>query len=232
MFGHTYSDLMGRVHFWTFFLGVNITFFPMHFLGLAGMPRRIPDYPDAFEDWNYIASYGAAFTFFSFLQFLVNMYFDLSGESDPSILDNETFDAFLTERHKDVTFVYNEWLLDNQLENPYNLPCQELMGVVFGTVAEDCNAELVHMLKAVPWQCGFQSAASTSMEAIVAFHDDLMFYLIFITVFVLYMIIRTIQIFSIGTRYTNVKDHKVYYNRLTHHVGLEVVWTLLQLFYY
>jgi heme/copper-type cytochrome/quinol oxidase subunit 1 len=46
--GKTYNELLGHIHFWTMFIGVNITFFPMHFLGLAGMPRRIPDYADAF----------------------------------------------------------------------------------------------------------------------------------------------------------------------------------------
>jgi len=48
MYGLAYKETYGRIHFVLFFLGVNITFFPMHFLGLAGMPRRIPDYPDAF----------------------------------------------------------------------------------------------------------------------------------------------------------------------------------------
>jgi len=60
MTGVTYSEFLGKIHFWSFFIGVNVTFFPMHFLGLAGMPRRISDYPDAFAGWNYIASFGSS----------------------------------------------------------------------------------------------------------------------------------------------------------------------------
>lgn len=47
--GKSYSEYLGQLHFWTTFVGVNVTFFPMHFLGLAGMPRRIPDYPDVYH---------------------------------------------------------------------------------------------------------------------------------------------------------------------------------------
>ena len=59
MSGRQYPEWAGKVHFWLFFIGANLTFFPMHFLGLAGMPRRIPDYPDALHGYNYWASIGS-----------------------------------------------------------------------------------------------------------------------------------------------------------------------------
>lgn len=61
--GLNYSERMGQTHFWMTLLGVNLTFFPMHFLGLNAMPRRIPDYPDVYSYWNYFASAGSLFTF-------------------------------------------------------------------------------------------------------------------------------------------------------------------------
>ena len=74
MSGHQYPEFWGKVHFWMTFVGVNLTFFPMHFLGLAGMPRRYPDYPDAFWGWNFVASIGAYIGGLSMLVFLYVVY--------------------------------------------------------------------------------------------------------------------------------------------------------------
>jgi len=77
--GLQYPEILGQIHFWIFFIGVNLTFFPMHFLGLAGMPRRIPDYPDAFAGWNAIASYGSYLSILASLLFFYIVYLTLTG---------------------------------------------------------------------------------------------------------------------------------------------------------
>src|SRR5665811_267095 len=74
MTGKQYPEFWGKVHFWVTFVGVNITFFPMHFLGAAGMPRRYPDYPEAFAGWNYVASVGSFIGGLSVLIFLYVAY--------------------------------------------------------------------------------------------------------------------------------------------------------------
>jgi len=78
--GYPYPEFLGKLHFWMFFAGVNITFFPMHFLGLAGFPRRVPDYPDAFALWNKVASFGSNISTISALLFFLIVYLTFTND--------------------------------------------------------------------------------------------------------------------------------------------------------
>ena len=71
--GYMYDSLSARLHFWLMFVGVNLIFFPQHFLGMQGMPRRYVDYPDAFALWNLVSSIGYAITAVSMVVFIYNI---------------------------------------------------------------------------------------------------------------------------------------------------------------
>ncbi len=72
--GKQYPEFLGKLHFWLFFIGTNLTFFPQHFLGLAGMPRRIPDYPDVYAGWNHVSSMGSYISALSVVVFLLAVW--------------------------------------------------------------------------------------------------------------------------------------------------------------
>ncbi|TVR10611.1 MAG: cytochrome c oxidase subunit I [Salinarimonadaceae bacterium] len=74
MTGYTMPEWIGKLHFWIAFVGSNMLFFPMHFLGLAGMPRRYADYPDAFAGWNFVSSIGSYIFALGILLFLYGVY--------------------------------------------------------------------------------------------------------------------------------------------------------------
>lgn len=119
--GKSYNDFLGKIHFWVMFVGVNLTFFPQHFLGLAGMPRRIPDYPDAFAGWNYISSIGSLISVIATVLFLFIVY-DLF--TNKSTNTNNIINSNYAKSNVDLN-------LDSLNKNPWSTPAYLTSGDVY-----------------------------------------------------------------------------------------------------
>lgn len=117
MIGFNYNHKYSMIHFITFFIGVNLTFIPMHFIGLAGMPRRISDYGDNYGEWNNIITLGSFISLISLLWFLYIIYKQLT---DKKIAENYTYSLyFLPFRIKNNKIIYQfSFNIDNILSNP------------------------------------------------------------------------------------------------------------------
>ena len=104
MVGLAIPEFYGKVHFWTTFVGVNTTFFPMHFLGLAGMPRRIPDYPEMYVFWNQVASFGSYITMFSLVWFILILWVSIVWI--PEVVENSSASASDDEERREQDFFF------------------------------------------------------------------------------------------------------------------------------
>ena len=104
MVGLAIPEFYGKVHFWTTFVGVNTTFFPMHFLGLAGMPRRIPDYPEMYVFWNQVASFGSYITMFSLVWFILILWVSIVWI--PEVVENPSASASDDEERREQDFYF------------------------------------------------------------------------------------------------------------------------------
>ena len=127
--GLSYDQLGGKIHFWILFIGVNLTFFPQHFLGLQGMPRRISDYPDAFAGWNYVSSFGSIISVIASIYFFQILYTQLvygkAVSRYPWLIPKYFSDSLRLENTRTYTSI--EWCL-NSPPKPHAFNSLPLLG--------------------------------------------------------------------------------------------------------
>jgi len=138
--GLEYNRTLAKVHFWILFIGVNVTFFPQHFLGLQGMPRRISDYPDAFAGWNLISSFGSIISVVATWLFLYIVYVQLVEGKATSRYPwltpqfyTDTLQTFLNRSYNSL-----EWAL-NSPPKPHafvSLPLQSVINTIIDAAIE------------------------------------------------------------------------------------------------
>lgn len=183
--GLDYNLLYSKAHFWVLFTGVNLTFFPQHFLGLQGMPRRISDYPDAFTGWNFISSIGSLISVAATVLFLHIVYLQLvKGKAIfgyPWAVP-QLFSDYLRIL-KDKCAPGLEWALSNP-PKPHaftSLPLQSstILSSIFAAISTLFAVSSEFVCDAPrAWGLYFQDSASPQMEALIELHDNIMYYLV------------------------------------------------------
>jgi heme/copper-type cytochrome/quinol oxidase subunit 2 len=207
--GLQYDDFMGKLHFTLFFIGVNICFFPMHFLGLAGMPRRITDHADFYQGWNEIASIGSSISSLATFIFAY-IIFDMLVHGERTTAAPYVIKT-LTEFE----------LIDLLFKKKIGINKIIIKGLSFFFFFDSPNE----------WQFGFQDPATPLMEGIIDLHHDLMYFLILIVIMVSFLLFE----FIFGS-YTlkNVINKTIFHEcnlllptKIQHNTLLEVIWTLI-----
>ena len=208
--GWAYDFFLADLIFFLFFFGVNITFFPMHFLGFAGMPRRIPDYPDMYAHWNHLASFGSAVSVVAFILLVALIY-----------------DLFLNQNQ---LLRKASWTKKNFVSSP-NSFLNKSEGYLFNFSENFSNID-EKILKNFDNSYGqkqifFQQPATTYMERIIDLHHEIFFYLIILSVLVLWFLVR-IHWFYIRTNEEELLKSKYRKpSKITHNTMLEIVWTVI-----
>lgn len=217
MVGLQYDTFLGNLHFILFFVGVNITFFPLHFLGLSGMPRRVPDYPDYYQGWNQLATFGSTISIVAtsiFFYVIFDMFVrGIKGRKAPYAI------KLLTKMQ--LSELLNK--IDNsESQSKQTIRIKGLTLALFSDAPMD-------------WQFGFQDPATYLMEGLIDLHHDVTFFLIWIVIFVSFLMFE----FILGTAFFFRDSNEVATKQkfmlnlplqIQHNTILEIFWTLIPCF--
>jgi heme/copper-type cytochrome/quinol oxidase subunit 1 len=165
--GLEYNIFLGKVHFWIFFIGVNVTFFPQHFLGLQGMPRRISDYPDAFAGWNLVSSFGSIISVVGNFLFLYLLYVQLVEGKATSRYPWLTPQFYSDTLQTLLNRAYNslEWCL-NSPPKPHAFVSLPLQSTVPGRKCPECLKK-GNTVWVIPGKCCPQCGAPVNRVALI-----------------------------------------------------------------
>lgn len=215
---------IARIQFWLFVIGTNLTFFPMHFLGLQGMPRRIPDYPDAFAALNAVSTFGSLISFAGYLVFIYQVVRTL-GPNGISVKDAKlpkaTWDPV-------ANFVWSRMGRPTLAKLPFRRMNKNAVFRIYKKrvsrrykkVGNVCNIP-------TSWALGFQQSGTPTMDALISLHNQIMFFLIvifFIVSGVLWWVVYWSRSQSPNKEMLILFSGSRAYS---HHVGLEVLWTVV-----
>ena len=195
--GYTYKESFGQIHFWSILLGVNLTFFPMHFVGLNGMPRRIPDYVDSYYIWNSLSSFGSLLSFLGVIVFL--LIIASAFEWNPYTFDEDWWKyvklcTWIWIYNMDrVTFNYIDGFCYNKLFLNKLRIIFYLIWIFFILNLNNFYTNNYFNY----YSYSFENPATSTMIGIIELYDYVMFFLFLILWFVIIMFFWSLSYFSI-----------------------------------
>lgn len=251
--GYTYNEMYGNVHFWLMFIGVNLTFFPMHFVGLAGMPRRIPDYPDNYYYWNILSSFGSIISSVSVVVFFYLIYLAFNNNNTPQIIKSthSIFKPYINILSNNLSNLPSIKSTTNNSFGFWWVPIIGLIGIgiwiIFGFFTPlSCVNDHTDA-----WRVTFQDPTTPIAYGIIKLHDHIMFFLAVILFIVGYLLFSTYNKFYYGGMNSDLpesKDISLFNNlissykdsllfnvknrtyNINHGTTIEIIWTILPAF--
>lgn len=248
--GYTYNEMYANIHFWLMFIGVNLTFFPMHFVGLAGMPRRIPDYPDNYYYWNILSSFGSIISSISVIVFFYLIYLAFNNNVSPKIVRSihtsiKPYIEIAASRINSISLPSVKSASQATLFNKSSI----LLVIIFALVFYIFN-DLVFCVNDHTdfWKIGTQDPVTPIAYGIIKLHDHILFFLAVIIFVVSYLLLSTYRKFYYGHLNSDLPESKAIlsfdsavdkckealnfsvshrtYN-INHGTTIEIIWTIL-----